>query len=207
MRAIGPVAQAAEDLPARFLVGRLEALQELEQGGQHLLGELGRDLVLILAALGQDRVQALAAGEHVHPVVVQDRPEGRARQAAGRFQQGLERECDIPRLLLLGPVDQPHSGALDDQAERDAGLIQQPLELLLRRFDPGGLVGVVRLAVEIDVGRDVQAEQAPARAGLGSLRPSIGETGLERVVVLNQVMPQLIGWFGTVVGLVRAVAV
>ena len=55
VRAIGPVAQAAEDLSARFLVGRLEPFQELEQGGQHLLGELGRDLVLILAALGQDR--------------------------------------------------------------------------------------------------------------------------------------------------------
>ena len=61
MCSVGPIAQAPENLASRFLIGRLEPFQQFEQGRQHLLGELRRDLVLILATLGQDVVQPLAA--------------------------------------------------------------------------------------------------------------------------------------------------
>ena len=119
-----------------------------------------------------------------------------ASRPAG-FSSGSSGKADVARLLLLGPIDQPHGRALDDQSERDAGLVEQSLELLLGRFDPGGLVGLRRLAIEIDVGRE-----PPARADtsgepvLGGLGPSVGEAGLERVVVLDQVVPQLVGRFG-----------
>ena len=92
--AVGPVAQAREELAPRFLVGRLEPFQQLEQGGEHLLGELGGDLVLILAALGQDR--GAAAGGRAGPWIrswLSSALSAGAGQPAGGLQQGFEREA------------------------------------------------------------------------------------------------------------------
>ena len=42
-----------------LVVGRLEAPEQLVEGGQDLLGQLGRDEVLVLPALGKNIRQAL----------------------------------------------------------------------------------------------------------------------------------------------------
>ena len=157
MGAIGTVAKTAEELAPRLLIGCLETLQELEQGREHLLGKLCGDLVLILPALGQDVMQPLAAWEAVHPVVIEQRPQRRACQSTSRFEQGIERKADVSRLLPLRPIDQPDRCAVEDQAERDVGLVEEPLELLLGRFAPAGLIDLHRLAIEIDVRRALRA--------------------------------------------------
>ena len=48
--------------PLALVVGGLEAAQQFVQGVQHLPGELGGDVVLVLAAVGQERGQALLLG-------------------------------------------------------------------------------------------------------------------------------------------------
>ncbi len=173
--AAGVVAESAEELAAGVGVGGLEALEEVEQGGEHLLGELGGDLALVLAALGEDGVEPLSRGELVQAVVLEQLAERRAGLATGGGEQGAEREGDVAGLLGLGPVDEADGVGGEDQAERDAGLVEQALELLLRRLVPGGFVGVVRLAVEVDAGGDLQAEQAPGRGALGRVGPAVGE--------------------------------
>ena len=114
--------------------------------------------------------------------MVEDRLERGARQPAGGFQERIEREGDVARLLLFGPIDQPHARAVDDQPEGDAGLVEQPLELLLGRFDPGVSSASGGLRSRSTSGGDLQPEKAPARAVLGRLWPAIGEAGFERVV-------------------------
>ena len=130
--------------------------------------------------------EPLPGGQDVDPLVVEQGLERGAGQATGRLEEGFERERDVPRLLRLGPIDQPDGRLLEDQADRDPGLVEQPLELLLRRLDPGAVLRVGRLAVEVDPAGDRQPEQGVRRAVLGGLRPAIGEARFERVVVLGE---------------------
>ena len=55
----------AEQLAVPLVVGRLEAAEQLIEGGQHLLGQLGRDEVLVLPALGEDGRQRAASSGRV----------------------------------------------------------------------------------------------------------------------------------------------
>ena len=50
----------AEQVAVALVVGRLEAPEQFVERGQDLLGQLGRDEVLVLPALGQDRPAAAA---------------------------------------------------------------------------------------------------------------------------------------------------
>jgi len=131
MGAIGMVAKTLEELAPRLLIGGLEPLQELEQGREHLLGKLRGDLVLVLPALRQDVVQPLPAREPVQPIVIEQRPQGRACQSASRLEQGVKWKADVSGLLPLRPIDKPDRCAVIDQSKRDVGLVEEPLELLL----------------------------------------------------------------------------
>ncbi len=198
--AVGPVANSGQKPTARILVGGLEPLDQLEKRGEHLLGKLGGDLVLELAALRQDLGKPLPAGQDMDSLVIQQSPQRRAGQAPRRLEKGFEREGDISRLLSLGPINQPDARILEDQADGNPGFVKQPLELLLRRLDPGAVLGVGRLAVEADAARHGQAEQSVPRTVLERPGPAIGEAGLESVVILGERVADRLGGFGEVVG-------
>ena len=79
----------AQQLALRRVVRRLEAAQQLVERVQHLLGEPLADLVLELAAVGEQRGEALLARQRQQP---RARPSSRRSAVADRPAGGL-RPC------------------------------------------------------------------------------------------------------------------
>ena len=159
-----------------------------------MLGKLCGDLVLVLPALGQDVMQPLATWEAVHPIVIEQGPQGRACQSTSRFEQGIKWKADVSGLLPLRPIDKPDRCAVIDQAKRDVGLVEEPLELLLGRLAPAGLIDLHWLAIEIDVRGHFEPYQAPGCGMLGLLGPAVGEGWLQDVRVVAELVLQFRGW-------------
>ena len=72
----------AEQVAVPLVVGRLEAAEQLVEGGQDLLGQLGRDEVLVLPALGEDGRQALLVREREEPLGGEQHLKGREDRPA-----------------------------------------------------------------------------------------------------------------------------
>src|SRR2546425_2895834 len=53
------VQNVAQEITTPVIIGGLEASKQFIERAQHLLRELGRDRVLVFAALGEDRRQSL----------------------------------------------------------------------------------------------------------------------------------------------------
>ena len=113
----------------------LEAAQQLVQRVQHLLGELLGDLVLELAAVLEQR------GEALRRAAVRA---GAARRAAAAARSQIGRpavwtmsrdpEVEPARALAARRGDQPQRAAVEQQAGWHAGLAQQPLHPAVRRW-------------------------------------------------------------------------
>ncbi len=80
----------AQQQPARRVVGRLEAPQQVVQGPEHLLGQGGRDLVLVLARLLEDVGEALVGRQREEPLGPEEHHQG-AEDGPAR---GFEHRCD-----------------------------------------------------------------------------------------------------------------
>ena len=126
------VQHVAEQFALAQVVGRLEAAQQLVQRGQHLLGQLGGDGVLVLAAVGEDGRQALLVRQREEPLGREQHVQGREDRPARHLGHGLHGEGQVPGRLAPRGVDEPQMRAVGEQADRHLGLAQQPLEAGLR---------------------------------------------------------------------------
>ena len=148
-----------------LVVGCLEAAEQLVERGQDLLGQLGRDEVLVLPALGEDGRQALLVGEREEPLGGEQHLKGGENRPARHFGHGLDGKGQVARGLTVGGVNQPQGDAVREQADRHLGLAQEPLETGLGAGLPAmvrGLGGVI----EADPGLDLLEQQEPLRARL-----------------------------------------
>ena len=109
----------AEQLALALVVGRLEAAEQLVEGGEHLLGQLRRDDVLVLAALGEDGRAAAACPAGVKSRSAQSsmcraakigRPATSVISATGKVS--------VAAGLAARGVDEPQVRAVDEQADR-----------------------------------------------------------------------------------------
>ena len=158
----------AEQLAVPLVVGRLEAAEQLIERGQHLLGQLGRDEVLVLPALGEDGRQALLVGEREEPLGGEQHLEGREDRPAGHLGHRLDRERQVARGLAARGVDEPQVRPVREQADRHLGLAQQPLEPGLRAGLPAMVLGVgLRRLIEVEAQLDPLDQHEPF-AGVAS---------------------------------------
>ena len=123
--------------------------------GQHLAGELRRDLVLVLAAVAQERGEALPLGDRAVKTrsaessmwrAREDRP---ARHLAAWPPRG---NVEVARGLAARRVDEAQVRPVPEQADRDLALAQQPLEAGLRAGVPGAVVVGISLGGLVEVG-------------------------------------------------------
>ena len=124
-----------------LVVGGLEAAEQLVRARQHLLGQLGRDDVLVLAAVGEDGRAAAAFGQAEEPLLAEQHVQGGEDRPAGHLGHLGDAEGGVAARLAARGVDQAEVRAVDQQADRDLGLAQQPLEPGLRGGLPVAVVG------------------------------------------------------------------
>ena len=171
-----------------LVVGRLEAAEQLVERGQHLLGQLGRDEVLVLPALGQDGRQALLVREREEPLGGEQHLQGREDRPARHLGHGLHGEGQVARRLAPRGVDQAQVRAVGEQADRHLGLAQEPLETGLGAGLPAVVLGVgLGRVIEVEAELDPLDEHEPlaiAVRGLVELRDGVGRP--ERLVVLGE---------------------
>ena len=150
----------AEQFAVALIVGRLEAAEQLVECGQHLLGQLGRDEVLILAAFGENRGQALLFRKGEEPFGREQHLQGGEDRPAGDFRHLPHVECRVAGGFALRGVDQPELRAVGQDADRHLRAAQQALESRLGAGLPSlGFVAALRGIVEVDSRFDTMNEQ------------------------------------------------
>jgi hypothetical protein len=140
-------------------VGGLEAAQQLVERVQHLLGQALAHLVLELAAVLEERRQALGARQAQEPRLAEEKPQrGRDRPARG-LDHIRDAEVEPTGALTTRRREEPERAAVEEETRRDAGLAQQPLHAAVGR----GLQRAVAAdhAVEVLTGFEDPHEELP----------------------------------------------
>ncbi len=129
--AVDPLRIVAGDVtqegPLDRVVGSDKPTKKLAKGPQDLLGELGRDLVLVLAALGEERRQAAIVGEGEEARRPEEELKGAEDRPAVALRHRLDREGQVARGLAPRSVNQADRAVVDEEADRHAGLGEEPL--------------------------------------------------------------------------------
>ena len=170
----------AEEVAIPLIVRRLEAAEQLEESREHLLGKFRGDGVLILSALCEQARQPLAVRQGEETIRAKEHEQGREHRPAGDIRHHGDGKRDVAGALTAGVVDEPQVRAVGEQADRHAGLAEQPLELRLRRGFP--VLRIVGNGVEVRGERQFLDEQEPALA----VRIGDGEGRLQRLVVIGK---------------------
>ena len=130
---------------------RLEAAQQLVERVQHLLGQTLADLVLVLAAVLQQRREPLAARQAQQPSLVEQQPQGGADRPAGGPDHVRHPKIEPAGAFAARGRDQAQRETVEEQARRDAGVAQQALHARVRRrFQAvAGACGAVEIPVRL----------------------------------------------------------
>ena len=176
----------AQQLAARGVVRGLEAAQQLVERVQDLLGEPLADLVLELAAVVEQRSEALRARQRQEAALAEQQPQ-RGRRSAGppSAPSSATWKSSQPELSPRGAEIEPQRAAVEEQAGRDAGLAQQPLHPPVRRR----LELPRRRVTRVEVLRPARArrdEQLPRGRAVGRVELAHGEVGPQRLAVVGQ---------------------
>ena len=177
--------QLAKQVALSLIVRRLEAPQEFVQGRQHLLGQLRRDDVLVLAAVGHDGGQAILFLHAEQAIDAQQHVQRREDRPAGHRGHFGDGERHVAARLAAGRVDEPQMRAAREQTDRHFGLAKQPLELGLRRGLPAAVV-LFGNRIEVNVGRQLAHQHQPGPLGIGRLEFFDGVGWPQRLVVFGQ---------------------
>ena len=108
----------AEQITPALIVGRLETADQLVECREHLLGKLGRDEVLVLAAIGQDGGKPLLVGEQEQPLEGEQHQERGDDRSARDLGHRLHGKRQVSGRLTPGCVDQPQTRAVRQEADR-----------------------------------------------------------------------------------------
>ena len=150
----------AQQFAMPLVVSRLEAAEQLVECGQHLLGQLGRDKVLIFAAFRKDRGQSLFFRKGEKPFGRKEHLQGGEDRTSGDFRHLPDVECRVAGGFALRRIDQPELRAVGKDADRHLRAAEQALESRLGAGVPSlGFVAAVRGIVEVDSCFDTMNEQ------------------------------------------------
>ena len=175
--------QLAQQRPVGLGIGGLKPAQQFVQRRQHLGGQLGRDRILIAAALGQNRRQAPLRRQVEQPVGPQQQMQRREHQAAVGGDQFGDAKDQRPGTLARRRINQPQLRAVGQQADGNLLLAQQPFEAGLRAGWPAG--GLQRLVQRRPHRTDLHQQQPLVRVLPHRMRQA------QHVVVIGQRHPQL----------------
>ena len=179
-----------QQLAARGVVGCLEAAQQLVEGVQHLHRELLADLVLVLAAVGEQGRQALFPRQGQQPALVQQQSKRGADRPARHQQHVGNIEVHPARALAVRRRDEAQGAAVEEQAGGDSRRPQQALQPAVGRgFEPAGAGGH---AIEILAGLKGLNRQLPGRAAVVRVSLADREVGAQRLAVVGQVKAQIL---------------
>lgn len=145
---------------------------------EHLFGERGRNQRLGVAAVLQQCRQAPIIGIREQPKPIEQELQAAEHGPTGDHRHGPDWKTLMARRLAARRIDQAKLGIApnlailsvvplgDQQAGKDAGVAQQPLETLMRRRLPAikGIPGV-----RIDAGRLDPHEKLPAAIAVSEL--------------------------------------
>ena len=96
----------AEQLALGLVVGGLETADQLEERRQDLLGQLGRDDVLVLAAVGEDGREPLLLAQAEEPLLTEQHVQGGEDRAAGHLDHLGDVERGKAARLTARGIDQ-----------------------------------------------------------------------------------------------------
>jgi hypothetical protein len=163
LRVAGP--DGAKERAGGFLIGGLEAAGEFVEGFEDLAGKIGADMGLVFPAFAEQGGQADAFLDDVEALLGKEeveRPDGEAACGAGEEGDG---KGDPAGVLALRHGDEAQGVAIAKEAEGNAALAQEALELLVRRGVPTARAGLAGQLVERGAGGEVLDEEHPGFCG------------------------------------------
>ena len=122
----------AQERALAVVVRRLEPADQLVERVEHLLAELLGDLVLELAAVGEERGEALRPGQREEPALVQQEAQRRADRAPRRLQHVGDPEVEPARVLAARRGDEAQHVAVHEEPRGHAALAEHPLHPTVR---------------------------------------------------------------------------
>ncbi len=166
------------------MVRGLEAAKKLVEGVQDLLCQALAHLVLVLAALFEERRQALVAQQVEEPNLAEKEAQGaRDRPAGGREHVG-DVEVQPPRGLAPGRRDEAQRPAVEEQPRRDACLAEEPLHAAVGRgfemaLAANDAIGIFPRIEHLD-------EKLPGRGAVSGVALAHREVGPQRLAPVGK---------------------
>ena len=127
----------AEQVSAGSVVGGLEPAHELVERVQHLLGKAFAHLVLVLAAVLEERREPLVAGQCEEALLGEEQTKSGAQGAPRGTGHVGDAKVHPARAFAARGGDEPERDAVEEQARGDAGATKQALRSPVgRSFEP-----------------------------------------------------------------------
>ncbi len=162
------LARRVQQVALRGVVGGLEAAHQLVEGVQNLLGEALRDLVLELAAVVEQRRQALRLRQGQQSSLLQQQAHCREDRSARGLHHVRDPEIEPARAFAARRRQQTQRPAVEQQPRRHPAAAQQSLHATVGRgLEPAPAACG---AVEILARLEHPHQQLPGNAALGSIQ-------------------------------------
>ena len=123
----------AQQLVLRGVVSGLEAAQELVEGMQYLLGQTLADLVLILAAILEQRGEALRARLAEEPVLAEEQPHCSRDRPSRGGEHIRNAKVEPARALAPWRRNEAKGCTVEEQSRRHAGMAQEAFHAAVGR--------------------------------------------------------------------------
>ena len=168
-------------------MGGLEPAQKLVERVHHLLGEALAHLVLVLAAVFEERGEPLAAGQCEEALLGEQQAECGAQGAPGGPAHVRDAEVHPAGAFAARGGDETKRGAVEQEAGGHPGAAKQTLRAPLGRgFETRAGTAAGRRNVEVPAGVEHLHEKLPRRRTVPRVALPDGELGTERLAVVRE---------------------
>ncbi len=181
----------AQQRAVRQVIGGLEAAEQLVEGVQHLLRQPLAHRVLVAPAVVEERGEALVARQAQEAGLPEEEPERGHHGAAGGGDHVRHVQIEPAGALAARRGHEAERAAVEQQAGRDAGLAQQPLQPAVRRNLQAA--GPASGEIEVLAGVEHAHQQLPARRVLARVALAHREVGTQQLAAVVQRHLQLGG--------------
>ena len=181
----------AQQPSAGSVMGGLEPAQKLVERVHHLLGETLAHLVLVLAAVFQERGEPLAAGQCEEALLGKQQAECGAERAPGGPAHVRDAEVHPAGAFAARGGDEAKRGAVEQQAGGNPGAAKQTLRAPLGRGFKARAGAAGRRHVEVPTRVEHLHEKLPWCFAVSRIALANGEVGTERLTVVRKGKLQL----------------
>jgi hypothetical protein len=186
-----PAEGIGEELPPGAIVGGLDAAEELVESVKDLLGELLGDLVLELAALGEEPGESGRGRAGEEPGLGEEEVKGVGEGTTGGEEHLGDTEVHPAGALAVGGGDKAEDAPVGEEPGGDAGPTEETLEAGV--VGDAEVTGSVDGSIEIVGGIDDADEELPGGLALLGRELTDGEVWSEGGVEVGESDMEVVG--------------